>query len=207
MTALALRKMKRGRRVFSNYPIVSPDRKYSSLEWKPKYIYECIHDADIIIDEAYRDYSSRNFKDFGVDCHTFFATNRHNDLNVYLIAQNPARVDVIIREMCNEFLAVKKHAIPFIDRPLWFTMIGYDTEENMAQKNPDAVSSKESFIFNKYVAGSYDTHQFRNPDDKPLMGVPWIEILKLGKAPQPAGLRDVLAKFPWLFLEKIKKMV
>ena len=117
--------------MFTNYPIVDSDMR-SSLVWSPDLVHESIHDALIVIDEAYRDYNSRSFKNFSADEHTFFATNGHNNVDVVLIAQNPARVDVVIREMTNIYYFVRKFQLPFMSRPLWFRVLGFLDEESMA---------------------------------------------------------------------------
>lgn len=184
-TYKACEALKDGRTVYSNYPIITP-KGLSSCVWKPEYCLENVRDAVIIIDEAYRDMSSRDYSSFTVDEHTFFATNRHNHLDIYLIAQNPARIDVILREICSEFLFIKKISIPFtrwlnkLERdniPLIFIVYGYLDEIALANRyNKD--SDKLSWvIFNRKVAKSYDTHFYSNDDDE-FVGVHWSDYLK-----------------------------
>ena len=108
------------------------DQGRSSLVWTPDLAHESIHDALIVIDEAYRDYNSRSFKNFSPDEHTFFATNGHNNVDIVLIAQNPARVDVVIREMCNIYFFVRKVSLPFVSRPLCFRVLGFLDELSMS---------------------------------------------------------------------------
>jgi len=65
--------MKKGkRRVFSNYPIF--DKKLgSSLKWSPEIMAsDSLHDAVVIIDEAYQYYNSRNYKGFSADDHSLY---------------------------------------------------------------------------------------------------------------------------------------
>jgi hypothetical protein len=186
-TRLAVERMLKGRRVYSNYPIITRGKKvFSSLVWEDKFIYEPIHNADIFIDEAYRSYSSRDFKNFTKDMHTFFATNGHNDLEIHLIAQNPARVDLIIREICNYFHFVRKVSIPWIfrnpegkfSRPLWFVDWVFLSEDDMVSRSKERVQYIERHLFSKKFAEAYDTHYYRNRDLKPLPLVTWLEKIE-----------------------------
>lgn len=189
---------KSGKTVYSNYPIV--DKKIhdcehcglskkdcfkkkcnffiSTLQWRPEYIYENVQDSTIIIDEAYRDFSSRSYKDFDKDKHTFFATNGHQNNDIYIIAQNASRVDVILREMTNELYFVRKFSIPFTTRPLWFIVDVYHDLNEMGKLTPSpfAVTKKKLVIFKKNVARAYDTHFFRK-NEPSFTAKTWLEVL------------------------------
>lgn len=191
-----LRKTKDAKQVFSNFPIMYQEelsllrkirnriiniinkirkrpelnekgKLLSSYRWYPEFIYTGIHDAMIIIDEAYRDYSSRNFKDFKVDQHTFFATNGHDNNDIYLIAQGINRIDVIIREMVNLFIFVKKTCLPWSKKPLYFTIETYLSEEDFKRRRQDeeCTWTRERLRFKPDVARAYDTHYFKHSDD------------------------------------------
>ena len=175
VTYLALKEMarkgKRKRKVFSNYPI--KHKKYGfSYKWDMDLIYD-IRDSVIIIDEAYRDVSSRNHKDFTVDQHTAFATNGHNNNDFWIIAQSPARVDVIIREMTNIFFYVSKYCFPFSKSPLWFTIRGYLSESDL--QSQDSYST-ESILPSKRVKNAYDTHFYGN-SNVDIVYTKWFEDL------------------------------
>ena len=194
VTSKSVRSLQRGRKVFTNYPVITPDRKFSAREWKSEYIYETLHDSDIFIDEGYRDFSSRNYKNFDVDMHTFFATNRHNGNNIWIIAQDLARLDVIIRELSAEIMVVKKYEIPFIwisngrlvYRPLvlGFRILGYASQEKMASGKREDIDTTETLLFSSYIAKSYDTRYYRD-SRKPLEGRTWMEVLKVKSEPLP----------------------
>lgn len=175
-TRWALGRLAKGQTVFTNYPVID-DQGRSSLVWSPDLVHESIHDALIVIDEAYRDYNSRSFKNFSPDEHTFFATNGHNNVDIVLIAQNPARVDVVIREMCNVFFFVRKFQLPFMSHPLWFRVLGFLDETSMAGRDPKLAYSSELVFFRRYVARAYDTHFFRKDDDD-FQGITWREKLE-----------------------------
>jgi len=187
-TRLAVQRMEKGRKVFSNYPIITRGKKmFSTLVWKDEMIYENIHRCDIIIDEAYRSYSSREFKNFNKDMHTFFATNGHNDIDVHLIAQNPARIDVIIREITNYYHFVKKVNFPLLSRPLYFLNMVYLLEEDMLTRSKERTHYMERYFFQKHYAEAYDTHYYRNYDDKVFEPQTWLE-----KIEQEAGESVIL---------------
>lgn len=155
---------KRYKRVLSNYPIFDSKSGLWSDVWERRLAFEHVTDSLIIIDEAYRDYNSRTFKGFSPEEHTFFATNGHNANDIVVIAQNPARVDVVIREMCNVFFHVRKHQPFFMKRPLYFTVEGFTSEEDFAKRysSDDFVYSRERILFRSRTARAYDTHYFRN---------------------------------------------
>lgn len=161
----ALREMKRkkGKKVISNYPIYDKKNKQYSYKWKPEYVYESVYDSLIIVDEAYRDYNARNFKNFDMDMHTFFATNRHNGNDFIIIAQNPARIDTVIREMANFFYYVQAFKIPVIWRPLYFKISAYlMVEDFTSDRKPYYI---KRYLFSKVVAKAYDTLFYRASGD------------------------------------------
>lgn len=174
------------RRVFSNYPIITRSGK-SSYRWEKKKVYENITDSVIIIDEAYRDYNSRQFKDFSVDEHTWFATNGHLNNDIYIIAQNPSRVDVVIREMCNEFIFVDKFHpwwIPFLNRPLWFRVLIYlDFDEFKMRMQP---YYSQIQLFKQKYADAYDTHYYRTEEHG--LHETWKEYLLINKLKEFFGI-------------------
>lgn len=192
VTGEMIRRLKRGRKVFSNYPIVSRDRKYSSKVWDWQYRKEAIMDCEIVMDEAYNDVSSRDFKKFSVEDHAFFATCGHNDINFWLIAQDYSRVDLIIREMCEEYIVVKKYCIPGTEVPLFFTATGYGSEKDMALMDEEKVLSFQFIPFSSDVAKAYDTHYFRNPATIPFDSITWKEKLHVSDIPLPTLLDDII---------------
>lgn len=183
-----LKAMKRGHKkyFFSNVPIYH--KKYGwSLCWKPEYAKQQIVDAEILIDEAYRDYNSRNSTKkkgdevFTKDEHTFFATNRHLNNDIWLIAHNPARIDVAIREITEEFLMMHCHKIPILDIPLWFSCDVYLDEQSIALRYTSRTAKycTERFRFSRAIAKVYDTHFYRPPEIPEVHFDTWGEVLGL----------------------------
>lgn len=202
-----IEKLKAGRRVYSNWPVMTTDGRYSTLVWEPWMIQEQIFDADVYIDEAYRDYDSTEKDSVDTDTHTFFATNRHNDVNGVLIAQNVARIAKKIREIA-EYEYVKKREIPFLlwlpyclivrtlmahginpmgykkpprakfPRPLWFTIYTYENEEKAQKGEISQCEYVTRRLFEYETATAYDTHYFRKAGDAPFESVTWYDHIE-----------------------------
>lgn len=153
-------------KVFSNYPIFH--KKYgSTLYLDRESLQYDITDSIIIFDEAYRDFNARTFFKFTKAEHTFFATNGHDNNDIYLIAHGINRIDTVIREMVDTYYFVKKYGIPFMDKPLLFNIEGYIDLQDIAQRHRrNSVYSSFWLRFSKEVAESYNTHYFRKPDKK-----------------------------------------
>jgi hypothetical protein len=202
-----VQKLKDGRIVYTNFPVCFEykGRVYSSLVWEPWMVLEVIVDADVYVDEAYRDYDSTDKDAVDQDIHTFFATNRHNGVNLTLIAQNVARISKKIREIA-EYEYVKKTEIPFLlwlpyvlivrflmskginplgyekppragfARPLWFTIYVYENEEKAQAGDVKDAVCVTRVLFRSAVAAAYDTHYFRK-DAEPYQSVTWVDHL------------------------------
>lgn len=161
------------RNVFSNYPIYHP--KYGSTLYldRDTLNYD-ITDSVIIFDEAYRDFNSRTFYKFTKKEHTFFATNGHDNNDIYLIAHGINRIDSVIREMVDTYFFVKKYGIPFTDRPILFNIEGYIDLLDIAQRHRrNTVYSSFWLRFQKEIANAYDTHFFRKPDNPDIDFITW----------------------------------
>lgn len=151
----------------------------SSYVWEERFIYEGLRNALIVIDEAYRSFSSRSWKDFDVDTHTFFATNGHDGNDIYLIAQHMNRLDGIIREMVNTFYYVVKWCIPFTDRPLMFHVRGYLSEDDFIsrKRNEGAVYARYFIFPSRKVKKGYDTHYFKH-EEPATDFISWLDTIE-----------------------------
>lgn len=178
-----MQKIKKGRtsktHVFSNYPIY--DKKLgSTLFWNANSIYYNITDSLIIIDEAYRDYSSRKWQKFSTDEHTFFATNGHNNNDIVFIVHGVNRLDPVIREMADSYYFIKKLHLPFMRRPLYFKIEVFVDEIEISQRY--SKNSHHGVIyqrFKKRVANAYNTHFFREIVDPDLTYLSWVDMRNL----------------------------
>jgi len=179
-TALILEYLKQGRQVFSNFPVITPDLKYQTKFWQKSLMKEQIQKSVIVIDESYKDYNSREYKTFSKDDHDWFATSGHNENSIYLLTQNPQRIDTVIREIVNFYIFVEKVEIPLLGIPLFFRLFYFRSEEDMRVSKYGMVEpwDVQKFWFNWYCASSYDTKFFRRPYDKPYIGTDWIKKLE-----------------------------
>lgn len=169
VVAEAIKAMQKGKEVYSNFPIITPDGEYISKVWRPEYIYENIQNAIIIIDEAQRDFDSQGHKSLDVDEDTFFAASGHNGLEIRVISQNLTRVAKAIRDRMNEFIFVQAGIpIPFWKNregqwgiPIYFKQTSYLTLEDLESHDKERVYTTTRTLFSRYIARSYDTHYFK----------------------------------------------
>lgn len=151
-----------------------------SLVWEDKFLQGGIQDSMIILDEAYEKVGSRDYRSFTKKTHTFFATNGHDDNDFWLIAQHPARIDIIIREMVNIFYYIKK--IGFGEKALLFIANGYLSEDDFVKRKSDksSVYSRNIIFPSELVQGAYNYKFFRNPSPNELYET-WVEKLRREK--------------------------
>lgn len=167
----ALRSLARGRVAITDFPVPGCYR------FDPRILDGCpVFDSDIYLDEAYKYFNSRNFRNFSQKMHEFFSLHRHNGNSIYLAVQHPARIDVVIREIADDFVLLSAHALPLMSRPLWFTRAFYYDDPcrvpTVAAERMVRPFAVERSLFRWSVARSYDTHSQRSVDP-PLELVPW----------------------------------
>lgn len=175
-----MQKIKKGKssksHVFSNYPIY--DKKLGpTLFWNADSIQYNITDSLIIIDEAYRDYSSRKWQKFSTEEHTFFATNGHNNNDIIFIVHGINRLDPVIREMADSYFFVKNLTLPFMKRPLYFKIEVFVDEIAIAQRYSG--HSRHGVIYQRFkmrVAKAYNTHFFREIKDPNISYLTWTDL-------------------------------
>jgi len=188
VVAEAIEYLKKGKQVYSNFPIITPSGLISKV-WKPEYIYENIQNALIIIDEAQRDFDSQTHKSLDENEDAFFATSGHNGLEIRIISQNLPRVTKAIRDRMNLYTFVKKGlSFPFLrdregkwGRPLYFVKLSYLTLEDLESHNKERIYLTERILFKSFIAESYDTHYFKRTGT-PFIPITWYEELKNLKA-------------------------
>lgn len=208
-TKKAVQLLKDKKVIFSNYPIIYTEpllliehainiyrwirkrpkikpRQLSSLKWDDTYVDAGLHDCTVILDEAYK---IVNCHDKLTDAqHDFFATTGHNNVDVFVIAQNYARINLTIREMAM-FMIIRKFSNPLslISRdkrkeltPLFFTIELYLSEKDYQLKGikKDALYKSEKVLFDKTVAKSYDTQYYRRKA-KDIIVISWLEDMMM----------------------------
>lgn len=171
----------------------------STIKWEEEYIYAGITNSVIVLDEAYRYFSSRK-RDVKADEHSFFATNGHDGNEIYVIAQHYNRIDLIIREMANFYTYVSKMSNPFSlagsgardgePMPLFFRMESYISEDDFKMRRiRPSIYMKKRLWFSKGVASAYDTRYFRKTEP-PLNFKTWEEIIAKGILDPKKELED-----------------
>lgn len=178
LTRIALSYLRQGRMVVTDFPVSG------CYCWDPQLLrMDCpyaVYDAVVILDEAYKYFNSRRFKDFSARMHEFFSLHRHNGVSIYLGTQHPARLDVIIRELCDYYVAVSN--ISIIGRPLWFASRYYDVDPCTWPAGPRPRPHHTRRYFFRYrVAAAYNTHQLRS-------SLPPIELARWEER-EPAAAR------------------
>jgi len=108
LTQIAIKNIKKGNRVFSNYPIYFTYKgvKLTAkvLNSRDEMIKQPYQPGDIIIiDEAQRWFNSREYKKFGNELLEFFTGHRHIDVDIMIGVQYPQRIDVSIREIVDTY--------------------------------------------------------------------------------------------------------
>lgn len=115
-TQLALKQCKKGRKVFSNYPIsyTMLGMKFSSYDVDPDFFKNMSFPESslIILDEAQMYFNSRFFKNMSMDEIKYFGGHRHLGLDMILTSQHPNRVDITLRELCDSILWIR-YSLPF----------------------------------------------------------------------------------------------
>jgi len=141
--------------VVTNYPVQFKGK--TPIKWNSRFAIHGLNNSLIVIDEGYREFNSREYKGFSPEEHLFFATNRHNDNDIIIIAQHPARIEKVIREI-SSFVMVKKISL---FRPLLFRTYHFDIEEDLSLPLNSARVGASITWFRKKYAKSYDTHYYK----------------------------------------------
>jgi len=182
LTDIGLDMMKRGRRVFSNYPIRSLDGKYNSrVLTKEMLLTENFTDCVLLIQELHRWFNSRDFKEFTPEHHHFFSTSGHCQRSIYYDDQSVNRVDIVIREDTNLFYEIEKVMVPVLDYlgyevPLYFRCFIYNDQEDMKMAHyghMENVYDYDRVWFNINTAAAYDTRYFGHDDRPEFEGETW----------------------------------
>lgn len=178
------------RRIYSNYPIRTRNGKFCSYVWEPKLMQENLSGQVIILDEAHKYYWSRDFKSFTQADKDWWSTTGHNEVTIYVLTQELARIDVIITDKATMIWDIEKIQVPILEIPICFRVTQWPSKEayqagikGMMAKPPIAI---KYYFFNQSIADMYDTHYFRSNFGKPYIGIRWDEKLKSeGKPMKP----------------------
>ena len=99
---------KKGRKVYSNFPIKDCYELHPREDLGVKHIEE----SDIIIDEIGLEYANRDFKNFPKPSRYFFKYHRHFKTNVYVFSQGYDDMDKTIRTLAKRYYLLNPSLIP-----------------------------------------------------------------------------------------------
>ena len=146
-----------------------------------------------------KDFWSRDFKSFTQADKDWWSTTGHNEVTVYVLTQELARIDCIITDKATMIWDIEKIQIPILGIPIAFKVTQWPSKEayqaagrGMVPKPPIAV---KFILFRQSVADMYDTHYFRSNYGDPYVGKTWCQKLKEEgkpiKPPYPTIIQQV----------------
>jgi len=184
VTSFAIDFMRKGRRVFTNYPIVyrnGREEYISKVLTKEMLLSKNMNGSVIIVDEAHRWFWSRKFKEFTEEYKDWFSTLAQHGISLYYVVQHEDRVDTIINDCCNLFGEIQKTEIPLLEMPLYFTVTWWNREIELQLSRTNASVEpyhQEKVWFDRNVAFSFDTCWFGHDKRPEYKGINWIKYLK-----------------------------
>jgi len=157
----------------------------STNVWKDEYVDFGLHDCVVILDEAYKIVNCHN--KMTDNQHDFWATSGHNNVDIYVIAQNYRRINIVIREL-STFIIISKFSNPFslLSKegrkqltPFIFSISTYLSESDYMFKTirKDALYDKKRVLFNTSIANAYNTQQYRR-EEKKIEIETWLQKMK-----------------------------
>lgn len=105
---LAYHDMKKGRAVYSNFPIIGA----FALDATNDLGKVNVSNGRVIIDEAGVEFNSRNYKNMSQDIIHFMKYHRHYDCIVDVFSQSPDDMDITIRRLAYNCYWIKKSILP-----------------------------------------------------------------------------------------------
>lgn len=184
-SAFGLEKMRQGRAVFSNFPIISVCRRYCSLFWEKKLMKQNLRRCVIIWDEIQRDFWGRKFATFTEDDLAWFTSLGQREITIYLITQDIDNLDPVLKRVVDTYIEITKIEIPFLEIPILFVLREFQSLDDYLQYHRGFADPwhTERIWFNLDIANSYNT-QFFAEDKRPVyQGINWIQLGKMQKPP------------------------
>jgi hypothetical protein len=165
LTYRAMRAMKKGKKVFSNYPLRGAFR----ITFEDLINYTFPEGSVIIIDEAGRWFSSRKWSDLPDQVFDLFTLHRHLGLDLLVAVQDISRIDKALREVV-EIMWWSRNYLGFP----FFVYRGYYNVERFGMKGEhDLIKYIPKFTKARKL---YDTHAMKSFINKNLIPeVLWFE--------------------------------
>lgn len=184
------------RRIYSNYPIRTRDGKHCSYVWEPALMHENLSGQVIVLDEAHKYYWSRDFRNFTQEDKDWWSTTGHNEVTVYVLTQELARIDCIITDKATMIWDIEKIQLPILEVVICFKITQWPSKEayqagikGMMAKPPIAI---KYIFFKQSVADMYDTHFFKSNFGDPYIGKTWCQKSKEDGKPLKAPYLTVV---------------
>jgi len=132
----------------------------------------------LIIDEGHLYFFSRDFKNFALDMFTILTQCRKRSVAIYIITQEVAQIDVIMRRLCPEIIYYEK-AFPNSKKRQWFNrqLLYNRNAENTDMKSPIGVEViEDDYIFPDKLRVLFNRHLIDYFEQKYLtLHVCWIQ--------------------------------
>lgn len=165
LTYRAYKDIKRGRKVFTNYPVKGAYR----VTFEDLINYTFPQNSTVIIDESGRWFNSRNWSKLPAAVFDLFTLHRHMKLDLIVAVQNFNRIDVALREVIELVWWARNYwFLPY------FIYDGYYDVEKLGMKG----EADRRMLIPKFTRARklYDTHVMAKEvvkDEIPL--IPWTK--------------------------------
>lgn len=202
------------RRVYTNFPVRTRNGKHCSYVWEQKLMNENLSGQVIVLDEAHKYYWSRDFKSFTQADKDWWSTTGHNEVTVYVLTQELARIDCIITDKATMIWDIEKIQIPILEIPICFKVTQWPSKEayqagikGLMAKPPIAV---KYIFFKQSIADMYDTHYFKSAFGVPYIGITWCQKAKMDnkpiKPPYPTAYQRLIM-YRDFYIEKVLTLI
>jgi Cdc6-like AAA superfamily ATPase len=167
-------KIKRTFKYFTNTLFDKQNKKPGKIyRWETIEDFKFIEQGVILLDEGHIWINSRQWEKLPPEIHYKASQHRKDGIDMYIITQNPARIDKVFRELANDVLQMHKFAF-------WFWYNIFDVEEIDKEKKKS--HGFKIFPFSKPLAQSYDTlHKVISFEKKEFPMIFEFEQLSLSK--------------------------
>jgi len=194
-TNRAYKNMKKGRLVFSNYPLNGAYK----ITFDDLVNYKFPTGSLVIIDEGGRWFNSRKWKDLPSEVFDLFTLHRHFELDLIVAVQNFNRIDIALREVIEiVWWAENSFVLPYFKYYQY-----YDVEQAGSLKDYQSVSrvwkwSRSRKLYNTHIMSD----AIKDKGEIPL--VPWVDGSEVKKVPIVQKMKKGLVN---LMPKKIRKKI
>lgn len=154
-TEVAVRRMRRGEKVYANYPIL--DRYSGMRAGQIHSLMDCLElrDCTVVIDEANLWTSSREWSKIPPSVLSAWQQSRKNGVCFIFTAQHEERVDKVIRELCDWILLCER--VPLVPKWVPLFRVQWTFLESISEVRRGVVSTADYRWVKQWVFEAYDT--------------------------------------------------